>query len=92
MLFRSRVALGTDGFTSNMRDEDRALAETAAEAGEEFGAIAGRLAAGWRLVEDRLGMARPAIETAADREPSKAELAAVDAAAREQAASLWVRW
>jgi cytosine/adenosine deaminase-related metal-dependent hydrolase len=86
------VALGTDGFESNMIDEARALEEASREAGEPFGAAGGRLAAGWRLAEARLGMERRAIEAAADRPVSDAELDSVDAEAREQAARLWGRW
>ena len=88
----ARVALGTDGFASNMRDEERALVQASEEAGETFAAIAGRLAAGWRMVEDRLGLGRRAIEAEASRVPSAAAVDAVDAAAREQAARLWARW
>ena len=88
----ARVALGTDGFASNMRDEERALVQTSEEAGETFGVVAGRLAAGWRMVEDRLGLGRQAIEAEASRVPSAAEVDGVDAAAREEAARLWARW
>ncbi len=88
----ARVALGTDGFASDMRDEERALVQTSEEAGETFGVIAGRLAAGWRMVEDRLGLGRQAIEAEACRVPSKAAVDAADAAAREEAARLWARW
>jgi cytosine/adenosine deaminase-related metal-dependent hydrolase len=88
----ARVALGTDGFASNMRDEARALAEASAEAGEADRVTAGRLDAGWALVEDRLGVARPAIEAAAGRVPSDAAIDEVDASARAEAARLWTRW
>ena len=88
----ARVALGTDGFASNMRDEDRALLESSAEAGESFGVVAGRLAAGWRMIEERLGLTRVAIEAAAGRPPSDAAIDEVNAAAREEAARLWARW
>jgi cytosine/adenosine deaminase-related metal-dependent hydrolase len=88
----ARVALGTDGFASNMRDEERALVESSTEAGESFGVVAGRLAAGWRMAEERLGMTRPAIEAAVGRPPSDAAIDEVDAAAREEAARVWARW
>ncbi len=88
----ARVALGTDGFASNMRDEERALLESSAEAGESFGVVAGRLSAGWRMAEERLGVTRPAIEAAAGLMPSDAAVDAADAAARDQAARLWARW
>ena len=88
----ARVALGTDGFASNMLDEERALAEASAEAGETFGVAAGRLSAGWRMVEERLGMARPAIEATAGRVPPEAAVEAVDAEARREAARVWARW
>ena len=88
----TRVALGTDGFASNMRDEARALAESSAEAGEPADATSGRLDAGWELVEDRLGIPSRAIEAAAGRVPSAAAVNEVDAAARDEAARLWARW
>jgi cytosine/adenosine deaminase-related metal-dependent hydrolase len=87
-----RVALGTDGFASNMADEARAAAEASAEAGEAFGVVVGRLAAGWRLAEERLGLSRQAIEAAVGAVPGEAELDAVDAEARSQASRLWTRW
>jgi cytosine/adenosine deaminase-related metal-dependent hydrolase len=88
----TRVALGTDGFASNMRAEARALDESSAEAGEPFGVAAGRLAAGWRMMEERLGTGRAALEAAASGEVPAAALDEVDARAREQAARLWARW
>jgi cytosine/adenosine deaminase-related metal-dependent hydrolase len=88
----ARVALGTDGFASNMADEARAVVEASAEAGEAFGVVIGRLAAGWRLAEERLGLSRQAIEAAVGTAPADADIAAVDAEARIQASRLWRRW
>lgn len=87
-----RVALGTDGFASNMRDEVRALAEASSAAGEPAGVTSLRLDAGWELVEDRLGIPIGAIEAAAGRVPSAAAIDEVDAAAQDEAARLWARW
>lgn len=88
----ARVALGTDGFESNMRDEAQALVETSAEAGEAPGSVDGRLDEGWRLVDDRLRLSREAIDTAACPPPSDSQMEAIDAEAREQASRLWARW
>jgi cytosine/adenosine deaminase-related metal-dependent hydrolase len=88
----AHVALGSDGFASNMRDEARALAEASTEAGEADRVTAGRLDAGWALVDDRLGVARPAIEAVAGPVPSDAVIDELDAAARDEAARLWTRW
>jgi cytosine/adenosine deaminase-related metal-dependent hydrolase len=88
----ARVALGTDGFASNMPDEAQALVRASAEAGEAFGVVLGRLAAGWRLAEDRFGLSRTAIEAAVGSTPADADIEAVDAEARSQASRLWARW
>jgi cytosine/adenosine deaminase-related metal-dependent hydrolase len=87
-----RVALGTDGFESNMPDEAEALVDASAEAGEAPGLVIGRLAAGWRLVEERLCLPRQAIEAAVGSMPATADIDAVDAEARGQASRLWARW
>lgn len=88
----SRVALGTDGFSSDMEDEARALAETSAEAGETPDATAGRLEAGWALVQERLGSSREQLEKRAAAPATRVDLAAIEADARAQAARLWARW
>jgi cytosine/adenosine deaminase-related metal-dependent hydrolase len=88
----AKVALGTDGFPSDMRDEALALAESSAEAGERASAVAGRLDAGWRVVSERLTLTRAQIEAAAAVEISDGKLGAIDADAREQAARVWARW
>jgi cytosine/adenosine deaminase-related metal-dependent hydrolase len=88
----SRVALGTDGFASNMPDETLALWECSAAAGEPRDAIVGRPEAGWALVQDRLHLSRPQIEAGVASEPVGALVDAIDAEARRQAARLWARW
>lgn len=88
----ARVALGTDGFPSDLRDEAVALADASAEAGEPAGTVAGRLEAGWRLVSDRLALTGEQVEAGATVEISDLELAAIDTDARHQAARLWERW
>lgn len=84
------VALGTDGFESNMRAEAAALERIGAAEGEAGGAAAARLQAGWRLAEERLGAGVLALRDrrtfALPDDPS------IDAEAREEAARLWARW
>jgi cytosine/adenosine deaminase-related metal-dependent hydrolase len=93
LIAASRVALGTDGFQSNMEDEARALEATSADAGERPGATAGRLDAGWALVRERLGLTRDQLETGARAAAARTiDRAALEADAREQAARLWTRW
>lgn len=88
--FAGRVALGTDGFDSDMLAERRAL-EEAGRAEEEGPAVAAvRLEAGWQLAEERLGPLPRALAAAAgDRPPVDA---AIEAEARRQAVRLWQRW
>jgi cytosine/adenosine deaminase-related metal-dependent hydrolase len=88
----SRVALGTDGFASDMDDEAAALRECSAAAGESADAIAERPGAGWALLEERLRLSRGEIEAGAGPEPGGAVMDAIDAEARAQAARLWARW
>ena len=88
----SRVALGTDGFPSNMRDEAVALEETSAAAGEPTAVIEARLDAGWTLVAERLGVSRELLAPAAGAPPSAGDMAAIEGEAREQASRLWARW
>lgn len=88
-----RVALGTDGFESDMLAEARAVCEIGAEEGEQPAVSADRLDAGWRLAEERLGAAvgrLKAGETCEGLPPGLVE--SVEADAREQAARLWARW
>jgi cytosine/adenosine deaminase-related metal-dependent hydrolase len=87
-----RVALGTDGFPSDMLAEAGALAECSAEAGEPAAAVAARPAAGWAMVEERLGLTRVQLEAGATPEPDESAVAAVDAVARDEAARVWARW
>jgi cytosine/adenosine deaminase-related metal-dependent hydrolase len=87
-----RVALGTDGFASDMTEEAAALAECSAAAGERPEAVAGRRDAGWTLLQDRLGLSREQVEARAGREPSSDTMDAVEVEARAQAARLWARW
>jgi cytosine/adenosine deaminase-related metal-dependent hydrolase len=105
--FAAKVALGTDGFASDMRDEARALAEEARTAGDDPAAVAGRLDAGWRLAAERLGLARlprrsPAgVRAATSGEGGPADgpagvapgvLDSIEREARAEAARLWRRW
>ena len=88
----AHVALGTDGFPSNMPDEAAALAETSAAAGEPAAAIDGRLDAGWALAEERLGISRERLAADAGAPPSAADMVTIEEDAREQASRLWARW
>jgi cytosine/adenosine deaminase-related metal-dependent hydrolase len=88
----ARVALGTDGFPSNMPDEAAALAETSAAAGEPPDAIGGRLDAGWTLAAERLGISRERLAANAGAPPSASDIGAIEEDAREQASHLWARW
>jgi cytosine/adenosine deaminase-related metal-dependent hydrolase len=85
-----RVALGTDGFDSDMKVECAALERIGPREGEPDPPSAERLAAGWRLAEERFGAA-----VLAQRPPREApafDRAAVAAEARTEAAALWARW
>ncbi len=53
------VALGTDGFPSNMSEEFDVLREVAAVYREAPGPVNGRLRAGWTLAAERLGLGSP---------------------------------
>jgi hypothetical protein len=86
------VALGTDGFPSNMRDEVTVLAEASAAAGEPPAAIAGRLDAGWDLLAERFGMSRERLAADAGAAQSPGDISTIEAEAQEQASRLWARW
>lgn len=88
----SRVALGTDGFASDMKAESAALDESSSAAGESPAAVAGRLEAGWGLVAERLGIDRAQLEACPAPAPVGELMDAVEAEARVQAARLWARW
>jgi cytosine/adenosine deaminase-related metal-dependent hydrolase len=84
------VALGTDGFESDMRAEAAALDEIGAGHAEPPGVSAHRLDAGWRLAEERLG---PAARVLREHHPPVARPdASIDREARAEAARLWARW
>jgi len=85
-----RVALGTDGYPSDMEEEKRALLEQAREHGEDPTTAAPRAEVGRRLVAELLG------PRTADEDRAEAGLAAarsgiegVREAARREAARLW---
>ncbi len=86
----SRVALGTDGFASDMPEEARALTAIAAAEGDLPDPSAERLAAGWEIARERLGLSAP-VETPAEEMPPF-DLAAIEAEARREAMKLWGRW
>jgi cytosine/adenosine deaminase-related metal-dependent hydrolase len=88
----ARVALGTDGFPSDMRDEAETLSRTSAEAGDSPDSTAGRLEAGWNLVTARLGVTRQQLESGSGSADAARDGDRIEAAAREQASRLWARW
>jgi len=88
------VALGTDGFPSDMRAEFAALAECAQEHGEDSGLLEARLLAGERLITKRFGdTARTQGNGAAVRDGRllTADIEEIRAEAEEQARRLWTR-
>jgi len=89
-----RVALGTDGFPSDMRAEFAALTECAREHGDDSGLLEARLAAGERLVTERFGAAA---DVESDRTAVRdgrlvaADIEEIRADAEEQARRLWTQ-
>jgi cytosine/adenosine deaminase-related metal-dependent hydrolase len=86
------VALGTDGFPSDMRAELAALKECAPEHGEDPGLLEARLRAGERLIAERFGADadgdRPVVR---DGKLVTADIEAIRGEAEEQARRLWTR-
>ena len=86
----TRVALGTDGFVSDMRDEATALREEAAAHGDPPEVVTRRLDAGQQLATELLG---PAAATDARHDPRELEskIGRIRAEAAEAASALWKR-
>lgn len=85
-----RVALGTDGFVSNMSEEAAALREDASAHGESLQVAGLRLAAGRELAWELLGAAASSgVATAPDTLRDRLE--EVRAEARDAAETLWKR-
>jgi cytosine/adenosine deaminase-related metal-dependent hydrolase len=84
----ARVALGTDGFVSDMREEMSVLSEEALAHGEDAGVVERRAAGGQALVAELCGFAadRPAAPDISDE-----MMDGIRAEAREAAALLWKR-
>ncbi len=84
----ARVALGTDGFVSDMREEMSVLAEEALAHGEDAGVVGRRAAGGQALVAALCGFTadRPAASEISDEMMNE-----IRAEAREAAADLWKR-
>ena len=83
----ARVALGTDGFVSDMREEMSVLREEALAHGEDAGVVERRSAGGLALVAERgFGADRPAAPEISDEMMDE-----IRAEAREAAAVLWKR-
>ncbi|MBI4477072.1 MAG: hypothetical protein HY654_07850 [Acidobacteria bacterium] len=85
--FTRRVALGTDGFPSDMRGELDVLRSVGGLAGEDDAELARRLDRGHALVEERFGRG---IEPA-PHPPSAVAMAAIRCEAESQAARLFAR-
>ncbi len=84
----ARVALGTDGFVSDMREEMSVLREEALAHGEDAGVVGRRAAGGQALVAELCGFTadRPAAPDISDEMMEE-----IRAEAREAAAILWKR-
>jgi len=87
-----RVALGTDGYPSDMDEEKRVLLEEARSHGEDPDVAARRADAAPRLVAERLGSAAPDPARAeAGLAAARAGIEAVREEAGREAARLWER-
>jgi cytosine/adenosine deaminase-related metal-dependent hydrolase len=86
----ARVALGTDGFVSDMAEELKVLLDEARIHGEDEEVARARLDAGHRLVAERWG---PSIEPPAVSQPQSIArlMPAIRAEASDAAARLWAR-
>ena len=82
-----QVALGTDGYPSDMQSERAALIDEAREHGEDLGRVEARCAAGRALITARLGGAA----TTEPRTPDPERLEELRDQARTAAADLWRR-
>lgn len=86
----TRVALGTDGFVSDMAEETAALVAEAAAHGEDLSVVSRRPGAGNALAAERFG-SDALSPPPADLEALRGELEGIRANAREAAAMLWRR-
>ncbi len=84
----TRVALGTDGFVSDMKEEAAALSEDAVAHHEGPDVVERRLCGGHLLAAERLALTDPA---PADMDAVRGAIDAIRAEAREAAAKLWVK-
>jgi cytosine/adenosine deaminase-related metal-dependent hydrolase len=84
----ARVALGTDGFVSDMREETAVLLEEALAHGEDAGVVERRAAGGAALVAELCGFATGRPEAPAISDELMDE---IRAEARDAAAILWKR-
>jgi len=86
----SRVALGTDGFPSDMAEEQRILLEEAAYVEKTSERVGERLANGWRLIAERFA-GELGSNDAADSLPKGVDVESIRAEAEEEAQRLWER-
>jgi cytosine/adenosine deaminase-related metal-dependent hydrolase len=84
------VALGTDGYPSDLLAEDASLVEEATAAGDDLGRAGRRLAAGAELARKWFGGSLRDVDTEA-RASARSRLPAIRKVAQEQADLLWKR-
>jgi len=82
----ARVALGTDGYPSELAAEHEALMDEAAKHGDDMEAVAKRPDAGHTLLAERFGGAVPSAHSVHD-----VDLEALRAEASAEASRLWTR-
>jgi cytosine/adenosine deaminase-related metal-dependent hydrolase len=91
----NRVALGSDGYPSNMEDEQRALLAHARSEGESTEDAGRRLWAGRQLIAERFAGETPGAEPARSTDEARAAVASLLPGIRQdahrQAPGLWAR-
>jgi cytosine/adenosine deaminase-related metal-dependent hydrolase len=88
------VALGTDGFASDMQAEQRALLDSAQREGDDLAAAGRRAQQGTALLAERFGGTAPMPGTPIDNDSDSdhpSNIGALQAEAAAQAARLWSR-
>jgi hypothetical protein len=86
----SQVALGTDGFPSDMAEEQRVLLQEARHVEKTNERVGERLANGWRLIAERFA-GELGSNDATDSLPKGVDMEALRIEATEEAQRLWQR-
>jgi cytosine/adenosine deaminase-related metal-dependent hydrolase len=86
-----KVALGTDGFPSDLAQEQDAALSLGQAAGDDPARVAARLAAGERLLAERFGGTLPPLPGEAQRAQAQALLPAIREQAEDEARNLFAR-